>query len=58
MSFLKSKTMWFAFLTGVTGLVQQVAPFIPEKYTGAVVTTLGIATAALRLMTTQPLAEK
>lgn len=56
--FLKSKTMWFSYLTMAAALVQQISPFIPEKYTGVAMGVIGAATAALRTVTTQPLSDK
>lgn len=56
--FLKSKTMWAAYLTTAAGVIQQVSPFIPPEYVGGILTVIGAVVGVLRTRTTQPLSEK
>lgn len=57
-SVVKSKTLWFATAVTSAGVVQMVTPFIPPQYLPVVLAATGIATAALRTVTTKPVTEK
>lgn len=59
---LKSKTLWFAFILAMFGVVEsQVGvfqQFIGEKYFGLFTLGVSMVVAWLRFITTQPLADK
>lgn len=58
----KSKTMWFAYLLAVLGVVETqyklIESFVPEEYRGLVYVAIASVVAALRIVTTQALTEK
>jgi hypothetical protein len=59
---IKSKTMWFSFALVVFGALfdnfSYVQDIIDPKYYGVSLISIGIITAILRFLTTQPLDEK
>lgn len=59
---IKSKTAWFGFLVSIVGFFQAQTDFfkavLPEKYYGYFVSALGVAVIALRLVTTESIADK
>lgn len=59
---IKSKTMWFSFALVVFGALfdnfYYVQDIIDPKYYGVSLISIGIITAILRFLTTQPLDEK
>lgn len=58
----KSKTMWFAYLLAILGVVETqyklIESFVPEEYRGLVFVVIASVVAALRIVTTQALTEK
>lgn len=59
---LKSKTMWFSAILGVLGALELQSSFLrelvgPENF-GLVMLLISVATAVLRVVTTQSLSEK
>lgn len=58
----KSKTMGFATILVILGIVQQTLPqfegVIPPDVYGVIVSAIGVAVAVLRVLTNQPLSEK
>ncbi|MDP3273457.1 hypothetical protein [Limnobacter sp.] len=58
----KSKTMWFAYLLAVLGVVETqyklIESYVPEEYRGLVFVVIASVVAALRIVTTQALTEK
>jgi hypothetical protein len=59
---IKSKTMWFSFALVIFGALfdnfSYVQDIIDPKYYGVSLISIGIITAILRFLTTQPLDEK
>lgn len=60
--FAKSKTMWFAYLLAILGVVETqynlIESYVPEEYRGLVFVVIASAVAALRIVTTKALTEK
>ena len=58
----KSKTMWFAYLLAVLGVVETqyklIESYVPEEYRGLVFVVIASMVAALRIVTTQALTDK
>jgi len=59
---IRSKTMWFSAALGVLGALELQSAFLremvgPENF-GLVMMLISVATAVLRVVTTQPLSEK
>ena len=58
----KSKTMWFAYLLAILGVVETqyklIESYVPEEYRGLVFVIIASVVAALRIVTTQALTEK
>ena len=59
---IKSRTMWFSFALVIFGALfdnfSYVQDIIDPRYYGVCLITIGIITAVLRFLTTQPLDEK
>ena len=59
---MKSRTMWFSFALVVFGALfdnfSYLQSVISEKYYGILLVVIGIVTAVLRFVTTQPLNDK
>jgi len=59
---IKSRTMWFSFALVVFGALfdnfSYVQDIIDPQYYGVCLITIGIITAVLRFLTTQPLGKK
>jgi len=59
---MKSRTMWFSFALVIFGALfdnfSYVQDIIDPRYYGVCLITIGIITAVLRFLTTQPLDEK
>ena len=59
---MKSRTMWFSFLLVIFGALfdnfSYLQSVISEKYYGILLVVIGIVTAVLRFVTTQPLNDK
>jgi hypothetical protein len=59
---LKSKTLWFAVLLAVGGILEQsqalVTQLVGQQNTGIVMLVISVIVAALRAITTQPLSQK
>lgn len=58
----KSKTLWFSGALVVLGFAEQhmqtIQAFVPQEYTGVLVSGIGFAVAVLRFLTTAPVSEK
>ena len=59
---MKSRTMWFSFALVIFGALfdnfSYVQNIIDPRYYGVCLITIGIITAVLRFLTTQPLGKK
>jgi hypothetical protein len=59
---MKSRTLWFSFLLVIFGALMDnfsyLQSIIDERYYGISFVAIGIITAALRFITTQPLNDK
>ena len=59
---IKSRTMWFSFALVIFGALfdnfSYVQDIIDPRYYGVCLITIGIITAVLRFLTTQPLGKK
>jgi hypothetical protein len=59
---LKSKTLWFAVLLAVGGILEQsqalVTQLVGQQNTGLVMLVISVVVAVLRVITTQPLSQK
>lgn len=59
---VRSKTMWFAYVLTVLGVVETqfelIKHYIPEEYRGLTYVAIGVAVAVLRTITTRPLTER
>jgi hypothetical protein len=59
---LKSKTLWFAALLAVGGILEQsqalVTQLVGQQNTGLVMLVISVVVAVLRVITTQPLSQK
>jgi hypothetical protein len=59
---LKSKTLWFAVLLAVGGILEQsqalVTQLVGQQNTGIVMLVISVIVAGLRVITTQPLSQK
>jgi hypothetical protein len=59
---LKSKTLWFAVLLAVGGILEQsqalVTQLVGQQNTGIVMLVISVVVAVLRVITTQPLSQK
>jgi len=59
---IKSRTMWFSFALVIFGALfdnfSYVQDIIDPQYYGVCLITIGIITAVLRFLTTQPLGKK
>ena len=55
----KSKTMWFAFALTLLGALMELFPYLRDliepKYYSISLVAIGLAVAALRFITTQPI---
>ena len=62
MSYLKSKTLWFAILIAIGGILEQsqavVSQLIGPANTGWVMLVISVGVAVLRIITTQPINQK
>ena len=62
MSYLKSKTLWFAILIAVGGILEQsqavVTQIVGPANTGWVMLVISVGVAVLRIITTQPINQK
>ena len=62
MKLLKSKTLWFAVLLAVGGILEQsqalVTQLVGQQNTGLVMLVISVVVAVLRVITTQPLSQK
>ena len=62
MSYLKSKTIWFAILIAIGGVLEQsqavVSQIVGPANTGLVMLVISVGVAALRVITTQPINQK
>jgi len=62
MSYLKSKTLWFAILIAVGGILEQsqavVSQIVGPANTGWVMLVISVGVAILRIITTQPINQK
>ena len=62
MSYLKSKTLWFAILIAVGGILEQsqavVTQIVGPANTGWVMLVISVGVAVLRIITTQPISTK
>jgi hypothetical protein len=62
MNYLKSKTLWFAILLAVGGVLEQsqsvVTQLVGPENTGIVMLGISVGVALLRVVTTQPLSKK
>jgi hypothetical protein len=62
MSYLKSKTLWFAILIAVGGILEQsqavVSQIVGPANTGWVMLVISVGVAVLRIITTQPINQK
>ena len=59
---LKSKTLWFAVLLAVGGILEQsqalVTQLVGQQNTGIVMLVISVVVAVLSVITTQPLSQK
>lgn len=59
---LRSKTLWFAVLLAVGGILEQaqalVTQLVGQQNTGLVMLVISVVVAVLRVITTQPLSQK
>ena len=59
---LKSKTLWFAVLLAVGGILEQsqalVTQLVGQQNTGLVMLVISVVVAVLRVITTEPLSQK
>jgi len=62
MQYLKSKTLWFAILIAVGGILEQsqavVTQIVGPANTGWVMLVISVGVAVLRIITTQPINQK
>jgi hypothetical protein len=62
MSYLKSKTLWFAILIAIGGILEQsqavVSQLVGPANTGWVMLVISVGVAVLRIITTQPINQK
>jgi len=62
MSYLKSKTLWFAILIAIGGILEQsqavVSQIVGPANTGWVMLVISVGVAVLRIITTQPINQK
>jgi len=62
MQYLKSKTLWFAILIAVGGILEQsqavVSQIVGPANTGWVMLVISVGVAVLRIITTQPINQK
>ena len=62
MQYLKSKTLWFAILIAVGGILEQsqavVTQLVGPANTGWVMLVISVGVAVLRIITTQPINQK
>jgi hypothetical protein len=62
MQALKSKTLWFAILIAVGGILEQsqavVSQIVGPANTGWVMLVISVGVAVLRIITTQPINQK
>ena len=62
MSYLKSKTLWFAILIAIGGILEQsqavVSQIVGPANTGWVMLVISVGVAILRIITTQPINQK
>jgi len=62
MSYLKSKTIWFAILIAIGGVLEQsqavVSQIVGPANTGLVMLVISVGVAVLRVITTQPINQK
>lgn len=60
--YMKSRTLWFSFLLVIFGALMDnfsyLQSIIDEKYYGISFVAIGLITAILRFITTQPLEDK
>jgi len=62
MSYLKSKTLWFAILIAIGGILEQsqavVSQIVGPANMGWVMLVISVGVAVLRIITTQPINQK
>ena len=62
MQYLKSKTLWFAILIAIGGILEQsqavVSQIVGPANTGWVMLVISVGVAILRIITTQPINQK